>query len=76
MNNIQKIDQTSTRPSLSDQDLIDHYARMALMPGAVDHARHQVMEMEKHPTKMYLGLGKAVKQRMNELNDLSNQFQD
>ena len=56
--------------------MIEHYARMALMLGAVDHARHQVMEMEKHPTKMYLGLGKAVKQRMNELNDLSNQLQD
>ena len=57
-----------------DQDLIDHYARMALMPGAVDHARHQVMQMEKHP--MYRGIGKAVKQRMIELNDLSNQLQD
>jgi hypothetical protein len=68
MNNTPKTDLTSTRPSLSDQDLIDHYARMALMSGAVDHARHQVMEMEKHPTKMYLGLGKAVKQRMKELN--------
>jgi hypothetical protein len=49
---------------------------MALMPGAVDHARHQVMEMEKHPSKMYRGLGKAVKQRMDELNDLSNKLQD
>jgi hypothetical protein len=47
---------------------------MALMPGAVDHARHQVMQMEKHP--MYRGIGKAVKQRMIELNDLSNQLQD
>ena len=76
MNNTLKTNQILSRPLLLDQDLIDHYARMALMPGAVDHARHQVMEMEKHPTKMYLGLGKAVKQRMNELNDLSNQFQD
>jgi hypothetical protein len=49
---------------------------MALMPGAVDHARYQVMEMEKHPSKMYRGLGKAVKQRMDELNDLPNKLQD
>jgi len=76
MNNTPKTDLTSTRPSLSDQDLIDHYARMALMPGAVDHARYQVMEMEKHPSKMYRGLGKAVKERMDELNDLSNKLQD
>ena len=76
MNNTPKTDLTSTRPSLSDQDLIDHYARMALMPGAVDHARYQVMEMEKHPSKMYRGLGKAVKQRMDELNDLPNKLQD
>jgi len=56
--------------------LIDHYARMALMPGAVDHARYQVMEMEKHFSKMYRGLGKAVKQRMDELNDLPNKLQN
>jgi hypothetical protein len=34
------------------------------------------MEMEKHPSKMYRGLGKAVKQRMDKLNDLPNKLQD
>jgi hypothetical protein len=66
----------STHRVSSDQEIIDHYARMALMPGAVDHARYQVMQMEKHPTKMYRGLGKAVKERMDELNDLSNKLQN
>lgn len=48
--------------------LIEHYAQMALKPGWIDHARHQVMEMEKHPTGIYRGIGKAVAQRIKELN--------
>ena len=55
------------RPSLSDQDLIDHYARMALIPGALDHARYQVRQMEKH--KMYQGIGKAVAEKIKELKN-------
>jgi hypothetical protein len=42
---------------------------MALMPGAVDHARYQVMQMEKHPSKMYRGLGKAVAEKIKELKN-------
>lgn len=47
--------------------LIEHYAQLALIDGWVDHARHQVMEMEKHPTGIYKGIGKAVAQRIKEL---------
>jgi hypothetical protein len=57
----------STRPSLSDQDLIDHYARMALIPGALDHARYQVRQMEKN--RMYQGIGKAVAEKIKELKN-------
>jgi len=53
------------------QVIIDHYARMALESGSVDHARHQVKEMENHPTGMFKGLGKAVAQRMKEINESS-----
>ena len=51
------------------QVIIDHYARMALESGSVDHARHQVKEMENHPTGLFKGLGKAVAQRMKEINE-------
>ena len=53
---------------LDPQIFIEHYAQLALIDGWVDHARHQVMEMEKHPTGIYVGIGKAVAQRIKELN--------
>ena len=49
-------------------DFVDHYARLALIPGWIDYVRHQVKEMEKHPTGMWKGLGLAIKIRMDELN--------
>ena len=60
---------SSTLLGRSDPNLlIEHYAQLALLDGWVDHARHQVMEMEKHPTGIYKGIGKAVAQRIKELN--------
>jgi len=52
---------------LDPQVLIDHYARLALLPGWIDHARYQIDIMQKHPTAMYKGIGKAVAQRMKDL---------
>ena len=49
-------------------DFVDHYANLARMPGWIDYVRQQVKEMENHPTGMFKGLGKAIKQRMDELN--------
>jgi hypothetical protein len=49
-------------------DFVDHYARLARMPGWIDYVRQQVKEMENHPTGMFKGLGKAIKKRMDELN--------
>ena len=49
-------------------DFVEHYATLALTPGWIDYVREQVKEMEKHPTGMFKGLGKAIKQRMDELN--------
>ncbi len=46
---------------------IDHYAKLAMIPGWIDYVRHQVKEMENHPTGMFKGLGLAIKQRMDEL---------
>ena len=44
---------------------VEHYARLALIPGWIDYVRHQVKELEKIP--MFKGLGKAVGQRIKEL---------
>jgi len=52
---------------LDPQVFIDHYAKLALLPGWIDHARYQIDIMQKHPTGMYKGIGKAVAQRMKEL---------
>jgi len=51
--------------SQNDQ-FVEHYAKLATKPGWIDYVRHQVREMEKHP--MFKGLGKAVAQRIKELN--------
>jgi hypothetical protein len=46
---------------------VEHYARMALIEGAIDQARFRVKELEADETGMWLGLGKAVAQRIKEL---------
>jgi hypothetical protein len=51
---------------------VDHYAKLALLPGWIDHARYQIDIMEKHPTTIYKGIGKLVAQRIKELNVSSN----
>ncbi len=53
------------------QVIIDHYARMAIESGSVDHARYMVREMENHPTGLFKGLGKAVAERIKEINESS-----
>ena len=52
---------------LDPEVFIDHYARLALLPGWIDHARYQIDIMQKHPTGMYKDIGKAVAKRMKEL---------
>jgi len=55
---------------LDPQAIVDHYAKLALLDGWIDHARHQVMMFEKDPSGLYIGLGKAVAQRIKELKCL------
>ena len=50
-------------------DPVEHYARLALMSGWIDYVRHQVKEMENHPTGMWIGLGQAIADRIKELNE-------
>lgn len=45
---------------------VDHYAKLAMMPGWVDYVRHQVKEMEKDPSGLWVGLGQAIAQRLKD----------
>jgi hypothetical protein len=47
--------------------IVEHYAQMAMHKGSIDHARYMVMEMEKDKSKVWVGLGAAVRKRINEL---------
>ena len=49
---------------------MDHYAKMALNPASIDHARYRVKEMEKDETGLWVGLGKLVAQRIKEMKDV------
>jgi hypothetical protein len=62
--------ETSSTPlGRSDPSLlIEHYTQLALLDGWIEHARHQIMQMEKHPTGIYVGIGKAVAKRIKEIN--------
>ena len=50
-------------------DPVEHYARLALQPGWIDYVRHQVKEMEKDLSRLWLGLGQAIADRIKELNE-------
>ena len=54
------------------QNVVDYYANLALHPNCVDYVRHQVRQMEKDPSGLWVGLGQAVADRMKELNDSNN----
>jgi hypothetical protein len=47
------------------EKLAQHYAKLAMNQGWVDHCRHMVKEYEKSP--YYKGLGKAVAEQIELL---------
>ena len=44
------------------EKLVEHYAKLASDPAWIDHARYQVMKLEKDQSQLFKGLGQAVKQ--------------
>ena len=60
----------STWPSFSLETYVDHYARMAMNPGSIDHARYQVRKMESDETGQWIGLGKLVAKRIKEIKNV------
>ena len=51
------------------QALIEHYAKMALTKGWLDHARLRAKELEACQSGLWLGIGLQIKQRMDELKE-------
>jgi hypothetical protein len=51
------------------QDLVEHYAKMALNPATLDHARLRVKELEKDSSGLWIGIGKEIAQRIKELKN-------
>jgi hypothetical protein len=49
------------------KDVVNYYAELALNAGWIEYVRHQVKEMEKDPSGLWIGLGKAIAKRMKEL---------
>ena len=49
------------------KDVVTFYAELALNAGWIDYVRDQVKQMEKDPSGLWLGLGKAIAKRMKEL---------
>jgi hypothetical protein len=49
------------------QYLVEHYAKMALNPATLDHARLRVKELEKDSTGLWIGIGKEIAVKIKEL---------
>ena len=59
-------------PSVEEttQQLVEHYARMALIQGWVPYARHQILEvLQKDPSGNWPDLYQRVKARMEEIKN-------
>jgi hypothetical protein len=62
----QQPSEKSTWRSFSLETCVEHYATMAMNPGAIDHARYMVRVLESDETGLWTGLGKLVAQRLRE----------
>lgn len=51
------------------QNTVMHYAKLALLPGWIDEARHSVMKLEKEHPDLYAGLGAAVSEQIKLLKE-------
>jgi hypothetical protein len=56
-------------PSLEDmnQELVEHYAKMAMQDGWIDYARQRVKELQADQSGNWKDLGQRVKNRIEEL---------
>jgi len=52
-----------------ENDLVEHYARMALNPGWIAYARHQVKELQDDQSGNWPDLGLKVKAKIKEIEN-------
>ena len=51
----------------SRQDLVEHYAKMALNPATLDQARWRTRELEADLSGLWIGIGKEIAAKIKEL---------
>lgn len=51
------------------QQLVDHYARMALNPATLGQARWRTRELEADSSGLWIGIGKEIAMKLKELKD-------
>lgn len=51
------------------EELVEHYASMALKPGWLAYARHKVKELQEDPSGNWPDLAVRVKARMTEIEN-------
>ena len=51
------------------QQLVDHYARMALNPATLGQARWRTRELEADSSGLWIGIGKEIAMKLKEMKD-------
>jgi hypothetical protein len=49
--------------------MVNHIAKLAMMPAWIDEMRRWTKELEKHESGFYVGLGAAVAERLKLLKE-------
>ena len=51
------------------QNLVDHYAQMALNPATLGQARWRTRELEADSSGLWIGIGKEIAMKLKELKN-------
>ena len=51
------------------EQLVEHYAKLAMQEGWIDQARHRVKELQDDKSGNWPDLGQRVKQRIEEMKN-------
>lgn len=51
------------------QELVEHYAKMAINPATLGQARWRTRELEADSTGLWIGIGKEIAMKLKELKN-------
>lgn len=51
------------------QELVEHYAKMALNPATLGQARWRTRELEADSSGLWIGIGKEIAEKIKELKN-------